>query len=136
MNNAEDLKLSNVLNNDLAIQGIKQYYGFDNTYFTNQQIADFYEVDIRTIRRIIEDNLDELQRNDLQILRGQKLKDFMELSKTTQLVVSTFRTVLNFGMLLKRSEKAAQVRTKILVYDELQLKWILAKQKVDALYGE
>ena len=50
MKNAEELKLSNVLNNDLAIQGIRQYYGFDNIYFTNQQIADFYEVDVRTIK--------------------------------------------------------------------------------------
>jgi len=125
MNNAEELKLSNILNNDLAIQGIKQYYGFDNIYFTNQQIADFYEVDVRTIKRIIEDNLEELQRNDLQILKGQELKAFMELSNgyfvrdinvphIVNLTVSTFRTVLNFAMLLKRSGKAAKVRTKIL----------------------
>ena len=75
--------------------------------------------------RVIEDNLEELQRNDLQILKGQALKDFMELSNgyfvrdinvphIVNLTVSTFRTVLNFAMLLKRSEKATEVRAKIL----------------------
>ena len=126
MKNAEDLKLSNVLNNDIAIQGIKQYYGFDNIYFTNQQIADFYEVDLRTIERLIETHKEELIRNDLQILKGQKFKafkngnpdffatDIFVGSKVTQLTVSTFRTVLNFAMFLKNSEKATEVRVKIL----------------------
>ena len=126
MEEIADLKLSNVLNNDLAIQGIRKFYGFDNIYFTNQQIADFYEVDLRTIERLIELHKEELIRNDLQILKGQKFQKFKDENydffatdifvgrKMTNLTVSTFRTILNFAMLLKNSEKATEVRVKIL----------------------
>lgn len=121
-----DFKLGNILNNDLAIKSIRQYYDISTIYFTNQQIADFYDVDLRTIERIIEAHKDELVKNDLQILKGQKFKlfkdenpdffatDIFDGSKVTQLTVSTFRTVLNFAMLLKNSEKATEVRVKIL----------------------
>ena len=126
MENISDFKISNVLNNDLAIQGIKDYYDIKAFYFTNQQIADFYDVDLRTIERIIEAHKDELVKNDLQILKGQKFKlfkdenpEFFATDKNvgrnmTNLTLSTFRTVLNFAMLLKNSEKAAEVRVKIL----------------------
>ena len=49
----------NILNNSFAVEEIQKQYklkGIDykgTIYFTTQQIADFFKVDIRTIRRLI-----------------------------------------------------------------------------------
>lgn len=59
----------NILNNNVAIKEIYQqidYPGimFEKKYrFTKQQVSDFYEVDIRTIERILENNEGEITEN-------------------------------------------------------------------------
>ena len=74
----------NILNNNLAIQEVyKQvgFYGikFEGKYrFTRQQLAQYFEVDIRTIERIIENNKDELEQNGYEIFSGNKLRQFKE----------------------------------------------------------
>ncbi|MBK5076317.1 hypothetical protein IL308_05865 [Lactococcus lactis] len=112
-----------ILNNSIAIKEVEKNLGLNQLYFTNQQVADFYEVSLATIERTISDNSIELKSNGLRTLRGQELeeviaKDFVTLKndghKVVNLTVSTFKTVLNFGMLLKTSEKARLIRTKIL----------------------
>jgi hypothetical protein len=85
-------------------------------------IADFYEVDSSTIDRYLTQYADELKHNGYVLSKGKQLKDFKlqfahlinEVSKTTQLGLFNFRAVLNIGMLLTESEKAKQVRTRIL----------------------
>lgn len=75
----------NVLNNTKYIENIQKYLGitgllYEGEYrFTIQQIADFYNVSNKTIRRYIESSEEELAHNGYCILRGQKLKDFKEL---------------------------------------------------------
>ena len=39
-------------------------------------VADFYEVDVRTIERYLETNKEELERNGYFLCRGKRLKEF------------------------------------------------------------
>lgn len=115
----------NLLNNNIAVQEVEKVFNINQMYFTNQQIAEFYDVNLRTIERVIEENGDELHRNGLSVLSGSNLQRFLKSNsefgpdknvgtKITKLTVSTFKAVLNFSMLLKTSEKAREVRMKIL----------------------
>lgn len=116
----------NVLNNTIAVEAIKNSYSMSNDYFTNQQVADFFDVNIRTIERTISENREELEYNGFLSLKGKKLTEFQQEhpgifvsdnivgNKTRNLAVSSVRTVLNFAMLLKTSEKAREVRSRIL----------------------
>ena len=85
-------------------------------------VADFYQVDIRTIERYVENNKEELERNGYFLCKGKRLKDFKLHfgpdknvgTKTTSIALFDFRAFLNIGMLLAESEKAKQVRSTIL----------------------
>ncbi|PCS02934.1 hypothetical protein RU85_GL001432 [Lactococcus garvieae] len=113
------------MNNPFALEKAQKEFNLEGVYFTNQQIADFYGVSLRTITATIADNEEELTRNGLEVVTGEKLRSIFAHSnyfgnaelyttKTTKLTVSTFKTVLNFSMLLKTSDKAREVRSKIL----------------------
>lgn len=113
----------NVLNNTIALKKAEKEFGFNQVYFTNQQIAEFYDVSIATVERTISENSSELEYNGLRTVKGKELdeiisKNFVTLKndghKIRNLTLSTFKTVLNFSMLLKTSEKAQEVRGKIL----------------------
>ena len=82
---------------------------FDGEYrFTKKMVADFYEVEERTIERYIENYGSELSANGYFLCKGKRLKDlklqFAPVinvgSKTTQLGLFNFRSFLNIGMLL------------------------------------
>jgi hypothetical protein len=117
-----------VLNNRFAVDAIQKALNveamfFEGQYcFTKQMVADFYEVDERTIKRYIENYAEELKRNGYFLCRGKSLKEFKlqfgilinEETKTTVLGLFNFRAFLNIGMLLSESEKAKQVRSLIL----------------------
>lgn len=77
-------------------------------------VANFFEVDIRTISRYLEQNTEELVSNGYQILKGKKLKEFMAVAnnsgkdinvpaKTTVLGIFDIRAFLNMAMLLSES---------------------------------
>jgi hypothetical protein len=118
----------NVLNNRFAVDALQENLGFTGMLFegeyrfTKKMVADFYEVDSSTIDRYLTQYADELKHNGYVLSKGKRLKDFKlqfahlinEVSKTTQLGLFNFRAVLNIGMLLTESEKAKQVRTRIL----------------------
>lgn len=125
------LDRQNILNNEIAMDEIQQKSGIDGilwdgkTYVTREMAANFFEVDIRTISRYLEQNGDELSANGYQVLRGKKLKDFLESAKnsgkdicvptkTTVLGVFDFRAFLNMAMLLSESDKARALRQLIL----------------------
>lgn len=82
------IERKNILNNNYAIQEVYSnvgFYGikFDGKYrFTKQQVADYFEVDARTIDRLLENNKDELEQTGYEIYTGAKLKDFKERVKT------------------------------------------------------
>jgi hypothetical protein len=88
---------------------------FEGEYrFTKKMVADFYEVEERTIERYLEKYSEELLANGYFLCRGKRLKDFKLQfapvinvgSKTTQLGLFNFRSLLNIGMLIKEGDKA------------------------------
>jgi len=138
------IERNNVLNNNIAVKEIYEQLGFRGIYFENKyrftlnQVAKFYEVDTRTIERILQDNNQELINSGYEIFRGIKLKNFKEFinqltdidvgqlmqdndndnelvgKRATSLSVFTFKALLNIGMLLQSSEKAKEVRNFVL----------------------
>lgn len=126
------LDRQNILNNQIAVDEIShrikiKSVNFENKiYITKEIVAEFYEVDVRTITRYIENNSEELRNNGYEVLKGKRLKEFLQMidksfakdinvpSKITQLGVFDFRSFLNIGMLLSESLKAKQVRKLIL----------------------
>jgi len=123
-----DIERQNVLNNQFAVDTIREALNvpamlFDNQYcFTKQMVADFYEVEERTIDRYLESYEQELKHNGYFLCRGKSLKKLKlqfghvinVATKTTVLGLFNFRSFLNIGMLLSDSEKARQIRSIIL----------------------
>jgi len=74
----------NILNNNFAIQEVYEqvgFYGFkfDGKYrFTKQQIAQYFEVDVRTIDRLLENYKIELEQSGYSLYAGTKLKAFKD----------------------------------------------------------
>lgn len=126
------LDRQNILNNQIAVDEMSHRINIKNVtfenkiYITKEIVAEFYEVDVRTITRYIENNSEELRNNGYEVLKGKRLKEFLHTidksfakdinvpSKITQLGVFDFRSFLNIGMLLSESIKAKQVRKLIL----------------------
>ncbi len=122
----------NILNNDLAIQEIHDKSGVvgifweDKVYLTREDVASFFDVDIRTISRYIEQNNAELTHNGYEVLRGKRLQSFLKAasdsfvkdinvpSKIRQLGVFDFKAFLNIAMLLSESERARALRQMML----------------------
>lgn len=124
----------NALNNKLALPEIYKVLCFPSVLFekkyrfTRQQVADYYEVDIRTIIRILEEHEEEIHKQGYELLTGERLREFKnevtiqdiptlnseEISRAPSLGVFTFRAFLNVGMLLSDSERARQTRSIIL----------------------
>lgn len=125
----------NILNNDLAIIEIQKENFLNGIefegkiYLTKEMLSQFFGVDIRTIERYTSDYQSELKENGYELLKGSRLKQFIEnLNKqkapdinvgtmgkfTTQLSIFDFRAFLNMAMLLSESESAKMVRQKIL----------------------
>ena len=123
-----NIERQNVLNNSYALENIQQYVGlpsieYEGEYWlTKQMVAEFFEVEERTIERYLEKYSAELKHNGYILMRGKRLKDiklqFARVigvgSKTTQLSMFNFRSFLNLAMLLVESEKARLLRSKIL----------------------
>ena len=85
---AKDLTTSqldrqNILNNELAIEEVQEKSGVEGIewegklYVTREMTAEFFQVDIRTIGRYIEQNNEELTSNGYVVLKGKKLKGFI-----------------------------------------------------------
>lgn len=151
------LHRKNILNNNAAVQEIYKQIGFfgvkfDGKYrFTKQQLAYFFEVDVRTIDRLLEDNKDELTASGYEVFNGVRLRLLKDLyasivnngdeddmnvglinyeadneiigSKASSAGVFTYKGFLNVGMLLN-SDKAKSLRSAILdiVIDVLNTK--------------
>ncbi len=123
-----NIERQNVLNNRFAVNKLQEHLDiegmlFEGEYrFTKKMVADFYEVEERTVERYLETYSDELSANGYILCKGKHLKElklqFAPVinvgSKTTQLGLFNFRSFLNIGMLLTESEKAKKVRSLIL----------------------
>lgn len=125
----------NILNNEIAVQEIKSSSNIRGIVFeekvclTKSMVATFFDVDLRTIERYVSENADELIKNGYEILRGQRLKNFIACvneqdvpdinvgnisNRTPQLAIFDFRAFLNVAMLLTESERARVLRQFIL----------------------
>lgn len=133
---AKDLTTSrldrqNILNNEIAVDEIQIKSGMEGipwegkVFVTREMTASFFDVDIRTISRYIEQNNEELSANGYEVLKGKRLKAFIDAAnnsgkdinvptKTTVLGVFDFRAFINMAMLLSESEKARALRQLIL----------------------
>lgn len=126
VNSAIDRK--NILNNSFAVAELQNQLGvtgvlFDGEYrFTTQQVADFYEVSVRTVRRYLSQFGDELRESGyidleneaLDLWKGQFASDTDVTRKITNLGVFNFKALLNIGFLLRESEKARVLRGLVL----------------------
>lgn len=123
-----NIERQNILNNRFALERVQEYVGLPGMYFegeyrfTKQMVADFFEIDISTVDRYLENYADELKHNGYILSRGKQLKEFKlefahlidKASKTTQLGLFNFRSFLNMAMLLVESQKAKLLRSKML----------------------
>ena len=134
------LDRQNILNNEIAVEEIQFKSGIEGItwngkiYVTRDMTANFFEVDVRTISRYLEQNSEELTKNGYEVLSGKRLKyfstnplrvqrreaskssakDINVPTKTTVLGVFDFRSFLNMAMLLSESEKARALRQMML----------------------
>jgi hypothetical protein len=132
----------NVLNNNTAVKEIYGQLGFAGIMFegkyryTLTQAARFYEVDTRTIKRLLEEHGGELQHSGYELFTGLKLRQFKDILsqlrdmdvpqliqdddneaiglRATSLSIFTFKAFLNIGMLLQASVKAKEIRAFVL----------------------
>lgn len=122
----------NILNNGFALEEIKKATNIKGIEFegsmrlTKEQIAFFFDIDIRTLERYIEKFGDELSVNGYEVLKGQKLNKFREEiskqfvtgidvgHKVRNLAIFDFRSFLNLAMLLSESDNARILRQTIL----------------------
>lgn len=119
----------NILNNPLAVSAIRDSLDIKDIVFegqyllTSKQIADFFDVDERTVRRFVENHRSELVGNGYSVLSGEVLKNFrnhvkdidvLHVGPSRELGVFNFRAFLNFGMLLTTNAKARELRSLIL----------------------
>lgn len=126
------IERQNVLSNPFAVTEIQKAIHIRSVMFegavrlVKEQIAAFFEVDVRTIERYLEKYGDELGKNGYEVLRGNRLKSFKLTAKeqfvadigvgikTQQLGIFDFRAFLNIAMLLTESERARVLRQTIL----------------------
>lgn len=123
-----DINRQNILNNPYALEKIEVHFAFPGrqfegqTVFTKADLASLFEVEERTIERYIAQNGVELGQNGYRVLRGKSLKtirlsnvsDMNVGDKAPSLGVFNFRALLNIAMLLTESERAKEIRSRIL----------------------
>jgi hypothetical protein len=97
----------------------------DNMNVTVEMVANYYEVDKKTLEKVVERHNDEFVSDGLKTLKGSELKDFKgylqnvgnlsdDIKFAPSLTLIPRRAILRIGMLLRDSEIAKQVRTYLL----------------------
>ncbi|CAM5199330.1 hypothetical protein OURE66S_01597 [Oligella ureolytica] len=119
----------NVLNNRFALQKVEEEFDLGGLFFdeelvfTKNQVAKLFDISDSTIEKYLVNHEDELKTNGYRVLRGKSLMNFKELSdgvvmdygtKTSVLGIFNLRAVLNLGMLLTDSERAKELRSRLL----------------------
>lgn len=126
----------NILNNPFAIEEIRKATNLQGIPYRGritllkEQVADFFEVDPRTIENYLSRYESELKDNGYEVLRGTALQEFKielnkqfgtetdfvgkSLQKTTMLGIFDFRAFLNLAMLITESDRARVLRQAIL----------------------
>jgi hypothetical protein len=93
----------------------------DDVHATTEIVADFFEVDAETVKKVVQRNRPELESNGYRVVRGSDIREFegdnLSLTKVRALALFERRTILNLAMLLTGSDVARQVRTLLLDLD-------------------
>ncbi len=124
----------NILNNPYALKEIEKATRISGipfegkTVVLKEQVADFFEVTLRTIEHYLSQYEEELVRNGYEVIKGKRLKSFKSalremdvpeiyfgnITKSPQLGILDFRAFLNLAMLMVESERARLLRQAIL----------------------
>lgn len=99
----------------------------DGESMTARMVAEYYEVEEKTINQIILRNKKELEESGLRLLTDEELKEakkgFLHSVENVKWIfrlnVIPRKAILNIGMLLRDSEIAKQVRTYLLNVEEI-----------------
>ncbi len=85
---------------------------------TTEEMGQFYEVEVATIRKVYHRHKDELAQDGVKTIRGKSLKDVRDIlslsSRQSNIMLWTPRGALRLGMLLRDSAVAKAVRTSLL----------------------
>ena len=113
---------------------VKTLLSLPNTeLYTIEMVANYYEVEVGTIQKLVTRNVDELSKNGYKTMTGKEIKEeFLgkdnvsianfkgyftlngsKMNNNTNRIF-TKRTVLNVGMLLRDSKIAQEVRSRLL----------------------
>ena len=93
----------------------------DSELATTQQVADYYEVDISVIQKLVSRNKQELESNGLKLNSKNDIKNLIGHDVKLEIAIPNRgmklfpkRAILNIGMLLRDSKVAKEVRTRLL----------------------
>ena len=93
----------------------------DSEYATTQQVADYYEVDISVIQKLVSRNKVELESNGLKLNTKNEIQNLIGQDVKLEIVIPNRgmklfpkRAILNVGMLLRDSQVAQEVRSRLL----------------------
>ncbi|MBN1865051.1 MAG: hypothetical protein JW808_09130 [Victivallales bacterium] len=107
---AKDLTTSltdrqNILNNQFALEEIRKATQIEcvehrgEYYVTKELVAEFFEVDVRTIERHLEKHHDELARNGYRVLRDKSLAEFkLDVISSEQPDINVGQKAKNLGI--------------------------------------
>lgn len=129
-----EIHRQNILNNTYALQEIEKATHITGipfegkTVVLKEQVADFFEVSVRTVENYLSQHEAELVRNGYEVVKGKRLKSFKtalqemdvpeinfgSMAKISQLGILDFRAFLNLAMLMVESERARLLRQAIL----------------------
>ncbi|MEV6103278.1 hypothetical protein AB0M28_01015 [Streptomyces sp. NPDC051940] len=100
----------------------------DGLHVTTRMVADYFEVDLKTLQKLLERHRNELDESGFHIMRGAELREYetdsMSVSsesypqRRNSLALWPRRAILNVAMLLRDSAVARRVRTYLLDVEE------------------
>ena len=135
---------ANILNNNEVLKELYEQTGFPGVMYdgrfryTKPQVASWFEVDERTVGRMLEQHQTEIMESGYKVFSGFELQQLRQAfvsdkyvarkisegttviedlgfsAKTRSLGVFTFKSVLNLGMLLTNSHPARELRAFML----------------------
>ena len=109
-----------------VLDKVKQIITLPNTeLMTTKMVAEWYEVEFKTIEKLIQRNIDELTENGMLFMKYSEIKDKVNSDTMSELKISrrgtyifSKRALLNVGMLLRDSVVARRVRAALLDQQE------------------
>lgn len=122
----------------------------DGIHLRTEDVARYFEVSTEVVKKLVQRHRAEVEENGLRLLRGAELstfhRDMMSLwggecpegypRAATQLTLYTRRTVLNVAMLLRDSDIARSVRTRLLDAEkDLRASYVSLDSRVARIEG-